>query len=108
MNFAFLTTIDSPLLPWFISSALRHGVRNISVFCDSRLISEKDLRIWNERTGDAFNRAAPTLYAFAKEGIPFYFVESHNAEESVGLIKSLKIDCLLNAGTPRRLSKTLL
>jgi methionyl-tRNA formyltransferase len=40
--------------------------------------------------------------------IPFYFVDNHNSDSSISLIQNLKINCLLNVGTPRRLSANFL
>ena len=40
--------------------------------------------------------------------IPFYFVEHHNSARSLALIKALGCSFLLNAGTPRKLSSSIL
>jgi folate-dependent phosphoribosylglycinamide formyltransferase PurN len=109
--FGFLTTIDSPLLPHYLAAAQANHVKNIHVLFDSKLITEKDQCIWRERTGGFFDAAAPTnpsLYDLGNLQIPFYFVDSQNRDVSLSLIKNLKINCLFNAGTPRRLSAALL
>ena len=111
VNFGFLTTIDSPLLPHYLAAAQASHVTNIHVLCDAKLISEKDRRIWVERTGgifDAKNATNPTLHDLGNLQIPFYFVDSHNSEMSLALINRLNINCLFNAGTPRKLSASLL
>jgi len=111
VRFGFLSTIDAPLLPFLLASALTHGLRSICVICDSKLQSDKDKRIWQERTGGAFDHVdgrRASIYALAKQRIPFYFVENHNDDDSFALIKALKLGCLLNAGTPRRLSAKVL
>jgi methionyl-tRNA formyltransferase len=107
--FGFLTTIDSPLLPFFISSALEQGVKNIIVICDSKLSSEKDNKIWKERTGSVFDPVDNVnLYSFSNEKIPFYFVDNHNSPQALALIQQLGISCLFNAGTPRKLIGALI
>lgn len=111
VNFGFLTTIDSPLLPHYLAAARENHVNNIHVLCDAKLISEKDRRIWAERTGGIFDvksTSNPTLHDFGNLQIPFYFVDSHNSETSLALIERLNINCLFNAGTPRKLSASLL
>jgi methionyl-tRNA formyltransferase len=111
INFGFLTTIDSPLLSHYLAAALENNVKNIHVIFDAKLISKKDQRLWRERTGgffDATKLKSPTLYGFGELQPSFYFVDSHNSEVAQSLIGSLKINCLFNAGTPRRLSAAIL
>lgn len=111
VNIGFLTTIDSPLLPHYLAAAQANNVKNIHVLCDAKLLSEKDRRIWRERTGGFFDTEAaenPTLYGLGSLQTPFYFVDSHNSDMALSLIASLRINCLFNAGTPRRLSAALL
>lgn len=111
LKVGFLTTIDAPLLPFWIASALAHGVKDIVMICDSKLRSEKDNRIWRERTCGAFEKldqGTASIYAFGARKLPFYCVENHNGPDSLSLIRSLGIECLLNAGTPRKLSGELI
>ena len=111
IKIGFLSTIDSPLLAFFIAAARSYGVSDITVVCDSKVSSEKDRKIWVDRTGGAFSRVDSgnaNIYAFARERIPFYFVDSHNSDDCLALIKVLDLRCLFNAGTPRRLSGRLI
>lgn len=108
VTFGFLSTIDAPLLPFMLAAAFAHGVNRITVICDSKLASEKDRRIWNERTGGHFEKVGASIYALARERIPFYFVENHNGADTLDLVQSLGIGCLFNAGTPRKLAPSLL
>jgi folate-dependent phosphoribosylglycinamide formyltransferase PurN len=111
VTFGFLSTIDAPLLPWTLAAALANDCQNIVIICDSKLSSEKDKRLWQERTGGAFDGAAnggPTIYNLGAAEIPFYFVNNHNSEQTIAIINSLGIDCLFNAGTPRKLSKRII
>lgn len=111
VSFGFLTTIDSPLLPHYLAAAQANQVKKIHVLCDAKLISEKDRRIWQERTGGFFEADAIenfTIYNFGKAQIPFYFVDNHNSEITLTLVKKLGLNCLFNAGTPRKLSGTII
>jgi methionyl-tRNA formyltransferase len=110
-TFGLLSTLGAPLLPLIIESALVNGCDDIVVICDSKSPSEKDKKIWNERTGGKLNKSESgglELYNFGDVIIPFYFVDSHNSEQAMRLIKSLKIDCLFNAGTPRKISSKII
>ena len=111
MKFGFLSTIDNLLLPYLINIAIDRGVKNIFVILDSKLISEKDKKIWNKRTNGRFGIFEDynvNLYKLNKIDIPFYFVNSHNSPDAIELYKSLNLDYLLNAGTPRKISSKVL
>jgi hypothetical protein len=62
INFGFLATIDSPLLPYYLAEAQANNVKNIHVICDSKLISTKDQKIWDDRTGGFFGKANNLLF----------------------------------------------
>lgn len=111
MRFGFLSTIDNPLLPYHIASALNVGISDVIVILDERTLSEKTWNIWNERTGGAFesaNGGHASIYKLGTARIPFYFVENHNNAQTLDLIRGLDIHCLFNAGTPRKLSAELI
>ena len=101
-----LSTVDQPLLPFYLASILSQNLKDIVVICDSKTISEKDKMIWEERTGGSFERVdngRATIYQMEEAQIPFYFVDNHNNHKTRRLIDSLSVKVLLNAGTPRRL-----
>ncbi len=106
-TFGFLSTIDNPLLPAYISSALIHNVKNIVVICDSNTEDEKSRLIWQERTGGRFQQTPgidDSLYSLGDANIPFFFVKNHNDNRAMALLDQLNVTCLFNAGTPRKLS----
>ena len=73
-----LSTIDNPLLPFYINSILSQKINNIFVICDAKLISNKNKELWFERTGGAFEQKKNkirVLYKINTNPIPFYFVE---------------------------------
>jgi methionyl-tRNA formyltransferase len=110
-TFGFLSTVHAPLLPLTIQAALANGCTDIVIICDSKLPSEKDNQLWKERTGGKLDKSAdgnPDIYSFGNAKIPFYFVDSHNSEQTLALIHSLEIDCLFNAGTPRKISNKII
>lgn len=110
-KFGFLSTISAPLLPHILKSALYNDCNNIFVICDSKITSERDMKIWQERTGGVFEKTSSeiiNIYNFGKSMIPFFFVDSHNGKQTIDIIKTFDIDCLFNAGTPRRLSRKII
>lgn len=102
MRIGFLTTLDNPLLPHFLLEA-HSACLNVFVICDKKKISEKDQAIWFERTAGLLDEG--NIY---NSSYPFYFVDNHNSDDALSLIDDLRLDCLFNAGTPRKLSKVLL
>ena len=108
----FLSTIDNPLLPYHFAAAKCEGVTNICFILDSKLISEKDRRIWEIRTNGAFEGppqdSIPKLHQLGEDCPPAYFVDSHNSDSSKKLYKKLGLICLYNAGCPRKLSKEII
>lgn len=105
-----LSTIGEPLLPFYIASFLSHQIENIVVICDSKIISEKDKKIWEERTCGSFERlngGNASFYQMKEGRIPFYFVNNHNDKSTLDLINSLSVSALFNAGTPRKLKRQI-
>ena len=101
-----LSTIDSPLLGYFIKSLTDLDCKINAVILDSSTSPKKELKIHSERTA---NKMPPlSIYDFEKLKVPFYFVKNHNSNFSLNLIKSLNLNLLINAGTPRILNKKIL
>ena len=101
-----LSTIDSPLLGYFIKSLITQNCNINAVILDSNTSPEKELKIHTERTADKMPLLP--IYDFEKFKIPFYFVKNHNSNFSLKLIRDLNLNLLLNAGTPRILNKKIL
>lgn len=107
MKFGILSTVNNPTLPFVLASLLQHGVKDITVLLDERIETEKDLRIWQERTGGAFEQIeGVSLHHFYQT--PFYFIGNHNSAQCAEIIRSSGLGCLVNGGTPRKLNKAIL
>ena len=107
----FLSTQDSPLLPHFVYSSKKLGVSQITLILDRKAQSPRDRQLWEERTGGLLDD--PDLkdmgdYLADQTECSAYRVDNHNGQDCVELIKSSGFTCLLNAGTPRKLSKAVL
>lgn len=101
-----LTTINEPLLPYYIESLLHQKLNNLVVICDSKLFTEHDFQVWEERTKGVFSNS--NIYNYEAEQIPFHFVKNHNDATTQELIENLGVSVLLNAGTPRKLSTNII
>ena len=111
MKFGFLSTLDSSLLPYFINSAVSEGIKDISIIIDPKLSSEKDIEIFEMRTNGFFgkySRVNNLFFNLNKQSIPFYFVDKHTSESAKNLYEELELDCLVNAGTPRKITNSIL
>lgn len=103
-----LSNLQAPLLPLLIRSLREEGINNICVIADKKVLSEKDQRIWIERTRGAFDSDGYSLYDFGLWRIPFYLVQSHNGDDCIQLLDRLRPEILINGGTPRKLEKPIL
>ncbi len=106
VQIGLLSTFSAPLLPMWLDACLRHGVTDICVILDSKDFTAKDMNIWHARVGNRFDQA-PQLHEVTA-GIPIYLVGSHNAPATAELVQSLGLECLANAGTPRKLGSAML
>ena len=104
MQVGVLSTLNNPTLPFVLAALYRNDVNELAVLLDERIESEKDLRIWRERTGGAFQEDPDANLHALQRFPPFYFVGNHNGDQCLRLIERLGLDCLVNAGTPRKLS----
>ena len=102
-----LSTLTHPLLPRLLHVLFEFRVTGVCVLLDAKLNSEKDFRIWQERTEGAFD-GGPSLYDFTSYGLMLYPVKSHNSGDCVELINQLGLSLLINGGTPRKLNSDVL
>jgi methionyl-tRNA formyltransferase len=103
-----LSTIDSPLLPYYLKSLLDSGQENIYIIADRKGFGAANGVRFQERTNGCFNSSNLTLDSFAGFKIPTFSVDNHNDLSCISIICSLELDLLLNVGTPRKLSKDFL
>jgi methionyl-tRNA formyltransferase len=106
MKIGFLSTYSYPLLGHFISKFNDYGLKIEAIFLDSKDFSIKDRDILKQRTDGNFSTIA--LESFETLAMPFYFVSDHNGQHCIDIVKSLGIDILINAGTPRIIKEGLL
>jgi len=106
MRIGLLSTADAPLLGYQIDAFTKHGVPVDAIIFDAAGLSDKDRRLHEERTG---GRLPPLpLERFDALRIPRQTVADHRAAECTTLVRSLALDLLINAGTPRILPEAVL
>ena len=106
MRVGLLSTLDAPFLGYIIREFIKLNISISSIILDAKMQDPKDHRIHEERTG---SRLPPLpLDRFESLTIPFYFVTSHSSGITEDLVRKLKLDLLVNAGTPRILKPTIL
>ena len=111
MKFGLLSTFNHPLLPYFITNVIEQGTVDLVVICDSKEFTKKNRAVWRERTGGKLpdhSGGSTRFKNLESYEIPFFFVDNHNNQSTIELIQRTGVKCLLNAGTPRKLSRTLL
>ena len=99
------------MLPLFINELLRFDLDNLIVILDLKSLSEKDKKIWKERTNgilDSKENLKCVYNNFNYHKIPYYFVTNHNDKLTLDLINHLSLSVLLNGGTPRKLNGNIL
>jgi folate-dependent phosphoribosylglycinamide formyltransferase PurN len=111
LKFGLLTTIDNPLLPTLTHALLKQDIINFCIIYDSKNLSIKDRLIWDARTGNFFDEMSANYLksaSFYELNVPTFHVGNHNDQTTIDLIEEKRIDCLLNAGTPRKLNSELI
>ncbi len=111
MKVGLLSTLNHPMLPHYLRSLHNEGFTEITVICDLKALSSRDLNIIDERTSGRFKNIEnedAISYSSSLSKAAFFFVRNHNTPECVELINKLQLDCLVNAGTPRKLGKRIL
>lgn len=101
-----LSTLNSPILAYLLKALVGHKVPVSAIILDAKVFSEKNLRIFDERTRGALPPIP--LKELEQAGLPFFFVKDLNAVETQGLVKNLSLDLLVNGGMVRILGPELL
>ena len=94
-----LTVPGYPLLPAILASLRScEDIEPVLLF-DAKGFSQKDRRIFHERTGGAFEAQAPSFDAYRQETFM-----SHDDPACRASVRAQRIALLVNAGTPRKLT----
>ena len=87
---SILASLDQPFSFYTIEAVLKSGIKVDSIIVDSKKYSEKNARIWNERTSG--NLPMQNFSALESYGVPFFFFKSHNSDSVEAFIKKRDID----------------
>ena len=100
LTISLLSNLNNPLSGHIIRSILAYGVPIDSILLDAKPVSDEYLeKVWAQRTNKQWEFVS--FHEFAREKIPFFFVENHSSESAINLVKERGINLLVNAGTPR-------
>ena len=105
MKFGFLTTQNNPLNSiWHDRIARQSGFESVMVY-DTKLLSDKDLSITNERHDfyRIFARDFDFQSTFKYHGSVEHVVQEHLEAQLLDLQRELEVDYFVNIGTPRKL-----
>jgi len=112
LKIGLLSTADNPLLSFYVSSCRTYGVDDLHIIFDKKTESEKNKKIWNDRTNGAFKKTddwfAKKINFSSDQLPPSHFVENHNSSECEKLINKLQLSVLVNIGTPRKLNSKII
>ncbi|TGL77742.1 formyltransferase family protein [Leptospira yasudae] len=106
MKIALLSTFTSVFLDLIIEQIYAQGLSIDCLILDSKGLSERDLKIIQERTGGFFSTYQPEK--FESYAIPHFYVTNHNSDSAINIVKNRNIDVVVNAGTPRILGSNIL
>lgn len=106
LRIGLLSAPDMMMLGQQVHAIHAAGLEISAVILDSKGPNSRDLAIHEERT--AGRMPDMPLSGFPQLEGRIHTVSSHNAPETVNLVKALGLDLLVNAGTPRILDKDLL
>lgn len=103
MRIGCMTTINEPMLGYWLTDLLPTGAELV-VIVDQLALSDADLARFQQRTEGRL----PAIPLHQFPSVAVHFVPSHNAPEMAALTRELKLDLLLNCGTPRIIKKMTL
>jgi methionyl-tRNA formyltransferase len=103
---ALLGRRKTPFTGHIAQTLIDNGIHIAAILLDSKCPSEKDQRIWKERTDGRL--AEIDITSFKDRNVSLVDVESHNGNDVVEYIREQEIDLALNAGTPRVLCAAVL
>ena len=104
-----LSTLNNPTLPFVLAGFMYEMTCTTSPFCSMNESNPRRICTSGTREPVARFSKIPVLSLHAFQRCPpFYFVENHNGDKCLRMIERLGLDCLVNAGTPRKLSARIL
>lgn len=105
MKIVALSSYGSEHLIIMLKELAVRGIKLDAVILDNE-VREHNRQIQEERTKGYF--LWPDFMDIEEYQVPVYFVRDHNGVLSQALLKELKPDVLINAGTPRKLEQHIL
>ena len=100
-----LSSWGSPELADYLAALRARNLPIRAVLCAGR-VAEAQMRIVEERTTGFYRPSS--IFEMPLADVAFYFVKSHNSDACLDLLRRLRSDLLVNAGTPDILKEAIL
>ncbi len=104
INIAIFSSWDNSKLYYLLDELYKNDL-NVQALILDGVISEKAKQIHLERTKEFFQ--ALDFFDIEKFSCPIYLVKNHNDSNCCALLRKLKVDLVLNGGTPRILKSEI-
>ena len=108
MKIALLSTFNNSLNYFYLDSLYKKGFQNLYLILDSKKQSNKDIKIWKERTNNYFEKKNKIFSKKYINKIKILKNINHNSNDMINIIKKFKFDFLVNVGTPRKIQKKII
>ena len=103
-TFALLAGKGDPFGPWHLSSILGRGLQPEAIILDQKEMSRRDQMLIRSRVG---GRVFSKCFA-DYPSVQIFSVANHNSSICLDIVSSLKVDFLVNIGSPRILNDRIL
>jgi methionyl-tRNA formyltransferase len=112
LRVGLLTQSSHPLLPFWVNELRNRGIGPLYLIQDIKPFAQKDSEIFETRTDGYFNLSkhdnVSQIEDLISPSVPIFKTQNHNSKHCVELVNDLKLDLLVNCGTPRKLTSELL
>ena len=104
-NYALLSVRNNPLLVFLLEKLNQNNCLPKVIIFDNKNLSQEELLRFCDRTGYSINDFS---FSYNKFNLTSFYVDDHNSKETISIIEKLKINFLVNAGTPRILKNPII
>mgnify|MGYP001238654420 FL=1 len=104
-TYAILSVKNSPILNFLLVELKKRNHLPKAIIYDNKNLAKEEIVRYCDRTGYSINEL---VFSENKFNLSSFRVINHNSLETINLIKKLKINFLVNAGTPRILKKSII
>ena len=111
MKVALISTLDSPLLFFYLKEIVSIFPRSTHIIYDSNKKKDHMKEVWKQRTNFYFENNLANLfnrYGKIMQKAKIHYVSSHNSKDMKKLLLNEKFDYLINVGTQLKIQKKII